>query len=307
LRTFDRDNRPVRLLDWGLNMSLIIGLWLIAGLAAATGWFMGSFSRKTASIIAAATCLFLVAGTYLSMHPTLLPSAIMYPALLKLYESWFAPPALLILALTFRQSQRGNTRVRFSPLATSAFGAAVLITASVMLLQRHYAFESVAQDLRRPRVDRNGVVRQSTNYTCAAAACATLLRRLDVEPDASERELAPICGTRRNDGAPSLGMAVALNSIAAPKGWNVRLMMPDWDELCRMKMPVVVSVKYSAKRNHALVVCDVNPKRGVLVADPSHGLYWESAETFKRKFNHEAVAVFQGSPYLEFPPTIAMR
>jgi len=279
-------------------MSLLLELWAISGLAAVSGWRAGKFSRKASSSVALGVCGILIGGIYLTLHPASLPNAMMYPTLLQLFECWFAPPIAFLVAMACRQAQRGGMRT--SPLALKIAGVSVLVLASAALIQRQNSYKGVAEDMgSRTSVDRNGVVRQSTRYTCAAAACATLLRKLDVEPGASERELAPMCGTLRNDGAPSLGMAVALNSIAAPKGWNVRLMLPDWDELCRMKMPVVVSVHEDEKLDHALVVCGVDAHRGVLLADPSRGLYWQPAAVFKRKFNHEAVSVFQGTPYLE--------
>ena len=98
----------------------------------------------------------------------------------------------------------------------------VLSVATSFLLECLGWYNGVAADLQPvPMIDKDNVVRQSTAYTCGAAASATLLRRLKIAPEATESQLAPLCMTRRLDGATSLGLAVGLKTIAEPKGWRI--------------------------------------------------------------------------------------
>src|SRR5262249_10555326 len=140
---------------------------------------------------------------------------------------------------------------------------------------------------------RRNMVYQSTGYTCAAAACATFLRRTGIDPVATERQMVPLVMTRRWGGATTLGMAVGLRHVAEPKGWRVKIVECSWDELIKLKPPVVCAIKHTALTDHAVVFCRYSEQRGVRIADPLRGMMWLSASEFERDFQGDAVVVYQ--------------
>jgi predicted double-glycine peptidase len=153
-----------------------------------------------------------------------------------------------------------------------------------------------APDIASKWADADNVVHQTTGYTCGAAACATLLRRLGIAPAATEKEMVPLCLTRRWGGASTLGIAVGLKSKAAPQGWRVRIMQPDWETFLRLRKPLLCSVTVQQNTGHAVVVCEIR-EGSIQVADPLEGLVWRMEEEFKMRFKNEAIAVFRNDPF----------
>ena len=83
--------------------------------------------------------------------------------------------------------------------------------------------------LHRDWVDAHGVVRQTHPSSCAAASAATLLRRLEVDPDATEAELAEDCLTHPWRGTRLLGLYRGL-ALRLP-GRTLRFERPPLREL----------------------------------------------------------------------------
>lgn len=96
-----------------------------------------------------------------------------------------------------------------------------------------------------PLVD-GGVVRQTDEGSCCAAAAATLLRDLGLRPDATEAELARDCLTDSVWGTSDLGLFRGL-ARGAP-GRRVRFFAPGLDGLRRLERPVILFVGLSAER-----------------------------------------------------------
>jgi predicted double-glycine peptidase len=187
-----------------------------------------------------------------------------------------------------------------------SFVGALLVASTVPAFQRWVIGDWVKDIPRKwrgpggvvvPRVDGNGVVRQSTGYTCAAAACATLLRDLGIDPEATEQEMVYLCRTKRRGGATTLGMATGLKAKLAGSPWQLRILEPDWGAFLQIRKPVVCSMEHADWLGHAVVVRGHDSKKGVLVADPLTGLGWWSEERFRDRFKDEAIVIFQGSVF----------
>lgn len=129
----------------------------------------------------------------------------------------FVPLALLVATSAALAQERRAARVRTLLLAVPLVGAAWAATTLPLR----------APDLRAldapPRV-KAGVVLQSAPSSCAAAAAATLLRALGVDPQATERDLAVACLTRPDRGTRDLGLFRGL-ARACP-GRRVRFVAP---------------------------------------------------------------------------------
>ncbi|HYG77908.1 MAG TPA: cysteine peptidase family C39 domain-containing protein [Planctomycetota bacterium] len=283
-------------------MTLLAALWICSLAAAALGWRLGSLSKPRATCCAGLVCSVLVVFTIFAWQWHWLPEILIGRTLALLQGSWFAPFAATLFFIAARQARDNPQRPQKEVLRTvrllELLAAVIMTVASIGLVDRLSWYGGVASDMApEPRIDDDNIARQSTGYTCGAAACATLLRRLDIDSKATEQQLAPLCITRRYDGATVLGMAAGLKTIAAVRGWRVRMFKPDWTEFCRLKKPLLASVMINKDTGHAIVVCSVDPTRGVEIADPLAGLYWESEERFRQRFANEAVVVYRGEPF----------
>jgi ABC-type bacteriocin/lantibiotic exporter with double-glycine peptidase domain len=92
-------------------------------------------------------------------------------------------------------------------------------------------------------------------------------------------------------------MAAGLKAVCGPHGWRVCMYKMDWAGLCRLKLPLLASVMINENTGHAVVLCSIDAGRGVEIADPLIGLYWETEERFKQRFANEVIVVYREQPY----------
>ncbi|MGD0090708.1 MAG: cysteine peptidase family C39 domain-containing protein [Planctomycetota bacterium] len=289
-----------------MALVLLAALWLLTFFAAALGWRLGARSKTVATALAVLAGLGLVGGAWIARHLSWLPEWAILPLTAYLHGSWFAPPGAFLFLLAARQAQErekaaaglqrpaGRSSARRTVLLLVLLTGVVLIAASNPLLGPP-DIEKCEADLANTRVDTDNVVRQTTNYTCGPAACATLLRRTGLDPEATESEMVPLCLTKRWGGASTLGMAVGLKKKVAPLGWHVRIVEPDWEAFKRLRKPALCAMSYLPFINHAVVVCAVEEGR-VQVADPIAGLSCWPENEFRKMFRNEAVVVFRKDP-----------
>ena len=112
---------------------------------------------------------------------------------------------------------------------------------------------------------RTGVCEQTTNYTCGAAAAATLLQHCDVP--ATEREMAELSWTNSLTGTDEFCVARGLRRKLVDSGREVRVEHSEWERLVLREEPCMVTIRWSFLIDHWVVVRDANEER-VLVADP---------------------------------------
>jgi predicted double-glycine peptidase len=107
------------------------------------------------------------------------------------------------------------------------------------------------------------VVKQDLDYSCGAASLATLLNYFYGQ-DLTEEDL--LKAMDKGDGRASFDdMAKALPKF----GFRAQGFAASWDQLTRLKMPVIVYVKHR-KNDHFSVLRGINQKT-VWLADPSLG------------------------------------
>ena len=265
-------------------LSLIL-LWAVTAASIIGGWRAGGFKKSAVHIIAAACCLILVAGALASRNLSWLPEAWFCPIAVSLQYAWFTPPAAFLFSLGARQVEQQSGR---NPKLLKVFIVLLAGFSTLRLAdQQGWLLGNIGKSA--PRIDHHGVVLQNSGSTCGAASCATLLRHLNIDSDATEAQMIPLCQTGMFGSTP-LGMATGLKSIAGPKGWHVQLIQCDWETFQRSHRPAIITTKYGALANHAVAILDFN-SGGVQVADPLSGLAWWSNDEFKRVFGGEAVVL----------------
>ena len=271
--------------------------------AAVAGWQLAR--TKLATLTAALLCLSLVGGAYVSHHPAAVPEFAISALACYLQTSWYAPLATALFYLAACQSylrsldpkrklaQWTRMQVMLGLLATALLYAAAAPTL--------FSPEEIRAELRDVHAINgpaqvNGVlVRQSLNYTCGPSACATLLRAAGIDSNASEDEMAVLCMTRPHAGSSVLGMAAGLKAKTAAQGWRVKIVAPEWPEFMTLHKPAVCAMTFNGSP-HVVVALEVDPEKGIHVADPVGVNSWVPFNEFKSEFNGDVVVVFRNDP-----------
>jgi len=106
---------------------------------------------------------------------------------------------------------------------------------------------------------------QTTDYSCGAAAAATMLARLGISSD--EREMVFLCGTTALTGTDEFGVCRGLRNKLAGTGSRVGIVRTDWEGLRRRALPAMAVVAHSFLVDHWVVVLEAGEGE-VLVGDP---------------------------------------
>lgn len=124
-------------------------------------------------------------------------------------------------------------------------------------------------------VGPSGICYQTTDYTCGAAAAAMLLHAHGVE--ASEAEMATICGTNALTGTDVYSVAIGLRQQLRGSGREVRVVPADWESLLRRREPALATIRYGVLVDHWVMIRETQPA-GAVVLDPVGGLRTLSRE-----------------------------
>lgn len=267
-------------------------------LAALIGWRCAALPKAIATICAGAFCAVLIAGVILINKMAWLPEWMVCDAASVLQASWFAPPGMALLVLAIRRARierlakslpvfsNARAALYIGLLSTALLGAGLYGALSRMLGPA----KCLAEIRERAGVIKDGVVLQSTDYTCAPCAAATLLRLSGANPEASERGMIPLCRTQFHGGATMLSIAAGLKTASTGLGLRVRLLEPSFEELKTLPLPAVITVSYGPALGHTVVLCALEQDRA-RVADPAEGLVWWQTIELKRRYLGEAVTM----------------
>jgi hypothetical protein len=137
---------------------------------------------------------------------------------------------------------------------------------------------------------RGLVVEQSTGYTCAPAACATLLSAWGI--DKSEHEMAQLCLCVPNRGTSAFDTYRGLLLASEGSGLKTRLVAVDRDELGRLVCPFTIG-----SGGHALVIFAVDGNR-LLVGNPFFDKpKWHSAAPILEEWDGTAALLCRQTPF----------
>ena len=267
---------------------------------AAAGWGCGALSKRAATLCASIPCALLIAGAVFAKKMSWMPDRLVCDAASLLQASWYAPPAIALMALGLRQTRQhvlAQGRAAGSGVRTGVLLAAIFIALAGAglwdLCSRLFGPEKILAEIAsRTEMSVNGVVLQSTTYTCGPASCATLLRLRGINPAATEREMVPLCRAQHQGGVSVLSLAAGLKRVTAGTYWRVKLLEPAFEELPALPLPAIVTVKLVNGAGHVVVLCAIEAER-VRIADPADkdGLVWWTMDEFKRRYLYEAVTI----------------
>ena len=268
-------------------MLILLALWAATCGFAVLGWRVGARSKLAATSSSAGCVLLLISGALLARNQHWLPYSFICAPLASIEFAWFTPPAAFLFALGARQAELRTGR------KTWLMKLFVILLAGFSTLrvadQQGWLLGNIGAS--PANIDADNVVRQNSSSTCGAASCATLLRHLRIDPDATEAKMIPLCGTGIF-GSTSFGMAVGLKSVAEPLGWHVQILKCDWQEFVKRRQPAVVSLREGFTASHAVAVIGFKENL-IQIADPLAGMSWWSIGEFKRLFSGDALVLKQ--------------
>ncbi|WP_439107495.1 C39 family peptidase [Congregibacter sp.] len=132
-----------------------------------------------------------------------------------------------------------------------------------------------------------GIVKQQRDYSCGAAALATVLTHFYNDPVSEEVLLQQLLSQRRSAGAEALhsqGLSFAdMASLARARDYPVLGVELAYQDLKRLAVPVIVALRV-AGRAHFSVLRRINNLDRIFLADPSWGNRQLGKEEFLKIF-----------------------
>ena len=162
----------------------------------------------------------------------------------------------------------------------------------------------------RPKII-DGVVMQTTPYTCAPASIATLARLTKQHPRITEQEVVKLTKTNRF-GTTTLSEIRAMQQLELDPQYRHNLTI---DDLITLNRSALLHVKEKRKTgkgvrfSHAVALLSINAqKRLILIANPLYGLQIKTFDEFGEYWFGEAILVnskaFRASYDPEHPKTV---
>ncbi len=241
----------------------------------------GARERLTLAVAAGCAALLIVRAV-LRFHPQI-DYALLPFDLYAVLRPWWAFP--FVFLVTGIGARRMSTRFSRRGVGVCAgllfFFAASRLVATALIDPAD--FEGV------PGAEGN--CPQTSDYSCGAAAAATLLARLGVTAD--EGEMVGLCGTTALSGTDEFGVCRGLRKKLGA-GYRIEVVRTDWEGLRRRPLPAMAIVAHSFLIDHWVVVLESDAS-WVLVGDPLISVPTRmTRERFLQKWRRVLVVVERG-------------
>lgn len=140
----------------------------------------------------------------------------------------------------------------------------------------------------------DGIVMQTTPYTCAPASIATLARYIKEYPNLTEKEVVKLTQTNRF-GTTTLAEIRAMNQLDLNPQYRHNLTT---DDLVALNKPALMHVKEKRRTgkgvrfSHAVAYLGIDPvQRLVLIANPLYGMQIKTFEDLEEYWFGEAITI----------------
>jgi len=267
--------------------------WVILGFCGllfaacwAAGLWIGGRSKPVALAGAALTFGLIALRVLFRFRPEIeypLLSSNLYSAIRPL---WVFPFVFISLGIGARRMSRRPLRAAVGVAALALFPFA---------LQQPWARATFNPGDYAGAPDRDGVCLQTQEFTCGAAAAATLLTRIGIRTN--EREMEQLCGATPVTGTDEIAVCRALRTRLAGTDFRVTLERPSLDRLARHLRPVLARMKSDLMRDHWVVLLAMNDQTAVL-GDPLLGKVQVPVSEFCADWRGIIVAVDEAHPSL---------
>tara|TARA_Y100000588_G_scaffold67905_1_gene68889 strand:+ start:459 stop:1259 length:801 start_codon:yes stop_codon:yes gene_type:complete len=134
------------------------------------------------------------------------------------------------------------------------------------------------------------LVRQSRDYSCVAASCATALRQLGV--DTSESEMAMLTQTRPGTGSTIVRALHGLQIRLSGMGVVPSMLEPSYEQVMRLEMPILTLLQLELGKQHMVTLLRIDDM-GVQVADPQRGMLYLSHDELRASYVGQVITFEQ--------------
>lgn len=255
-----------------------IGLAIFAALSWGVGFRLGSGPvwRTWASL---ALGIGLILGwAWLIRHPSVAVHVIPVGVLSRIEGVGGVPIFMLILGVAWARCS--VPRQRHVVAWGMMLGAIYYVNGGMWLLQ-----ETPTAVMGQTITDAD--FRQTQDYTCVPAACATALNMMGVP--STEAQMAELTQTRPGTGATIIRALDGLNHRLNNTGIAPVLLEPDWEILRGMDTPMLTPLQFESTRRHMVVISSIT-QSGVWVMDPVEGFMHFSPPAFLDVYRNQVIA-----------------
>ena len=189
--------------------------------------------------------------------------------------------------LIFLELSGKRSRLKLIQLAIAI--SAISFALSILL----YFLQPVGAVVNRPKII-NGIIMQTTPYTCAPASIATLGRYTKKHSDLTEKEVVNLTKTNRF-GTTTLAEIRAMEKLNFNPRYHHNLTT---DDLVALNQPALMHVKEKRRRgkgvrfSHAVAYLAIDPaKQLILIGNPLYGMQIKTFEDLEEYWFGELVTV----------------
>ncbi|MEM6458581.1 MAG: cysteine peptidase family C39 domain-containing protein [Planctomycetota bacterium] len=254
-----------------------VGTALLTAAAWAAGVWLGRGGAWRGRLTIGFGVLAVIGWGWLVRHPAAAVAVVPVGVLSRVEGVGGVPWFMLILGAAW--SRAALTRQRVVIAWAMMFGAVYFVHGGRWLLQETPA--AVMGQTTRPYA-----IRQSRDYSCVPAACATALNLLGVP--STEKQMAELTQTRPGTGATVVRALDGLSQRLRGTGVTPRLLEVEPDAIGTLPLPLLTPLQFVAGRRHMVVVTRID-RRGYWVMDPTDGLQHFDRDAFAEVFRDQVI------------------
>ncbi|MEM8738623.1 MAG: cysteine peptidase family C39 domain-containing protein [Planctomycetota bacterium] len=259
---------------------------VIAGCSAAL-WVLGSRigrgpARLARWVIAGGVATILGWG-WLIHHPAAAVRVIPVSLLSRIEGVGGVPIFMLVLGVAWARCQRPRQRVVVGWAMT--LGTIYFIHGGAWMLQTTPS--TVMGQTVHPHVTR-----QTQDYSCVPAACATALNLLGFP--STEAQMAELTQTRPGTGSTMIRAVGGLDRRLRHAAFRPVLLDTPAAELDTLPLPALTPLQFEPTRLHMVVISRVTPD-GVWIMDPTDGYLFLTNHQFEHVYRRQVIAFAQNN------------
>ena len=255
-----------------------IGLAIFAAMSWGLGVHLGNGPAWRARVSLAAGVGLILGWAWLIRHPSVAVHIVPVGVLSRIEGVGGVPVFMLILGVAWARCQM--PRQRHVVAWGMMLGAIYFVNGGMWLLQ-----ETPSAVMGQTVTDAD--FRQTQDYTCVPAACATALNLMGFP--STEAQMAELTQTRPGTGATIIRAFDGLEQRLDNTGVRPILLEPGWEELQVIKPPLLTPLQFEATRRHMVVISRVEDG-GVWVMDPVEGYIFFSHPAFMDVYRNQVIA-----------------
>jgi len=260
-----------------VSVNWFIGIALFAALAWTIGVRLGQGPAWVARCSYVVSVGLMLGWGWLIRHPSVAVNMIPVHFLSRIEGVGGVPLFMLVLGVAWARSKVPRQRHVIS--WAMMLGAIYFVNGGMWLLQE------TPSSVMGQTVSPSGT-RQSQDYSCVPAACATALNLLNIPT--TEAQMAELTQVRPGTGATLIRAFDGLSQRLADRAIQPVLLEPTWDQLKRMPMPALTPVQYEPGRRHMVVISRILPD-GVWIMDPVEGYMYLTTSAFVEVYRDQVI------------------